>query len=142
MRLWPGVALALGLAATVACMDTTGSTVPNFKYLYVILPGNDTVKVDTESGDVTPGPITIFGDTDFGGEFWTADGFVDPRVSGTAYRLDVTPANTGLVTFERLGPFSGTLHKVAQGSTTAQFSLVRLADAVILFNTSVPIEIL
>ena len=141
MKLSFGAVLVLGVAAAAACTNPTLTGDPQIKTLYVLLPGNDTVKVDTRSGDVTPGPITLFGNADFSGEFFTEDGVPDARVTELDYRLDVTSNNTGLVTFARTTQFTGMLQRVAQGNTTIRFTLVRLSDAQIFFNLTVPIEV-
>jgi hypothetical protein len=109
--------------------------------MYVVLPGNDTVTVNTQTGEVTPGPISLVGDADFSTAFFTEDGVPDGRVTESAYQLQIDIVNTGVVTFLRDGAFTGTFKKVAPGSTEAQFRLVRFSDNLILMNVTVPIDV-
>jgi hypothetical protein len=90
---------------------------------------------------VSSGPIEIFGNVDFTAEFFAPSGQPDSRVTEARYRLDVTPANTGVVTFARGTPFSGTLNKVASGSTTIEFALYEFAAGGNLVSFTAPINV-
>ena len=140
MKLLLGAALVVAVAAMSACTDQGLTGAPEVRFLYVMLPGNDTIMVDLESGD-SPEPITLFSDADVSTAFFTSTGVPDGRVTETDYQINIVPANTSIVTFERISVFTGTFRKVAVGSTIATFTLVRISDAEILFNTIVPIDV-
>lgn len=141
MKCSVGVALLLLGLGAIACEDPVLVGDPEIKTLNIVLPGNDTVFVDTETGVVTSGPITILANTDFSAEFLMRDGVRDPRISELAHRLDVVSQNTGFVTFTQATPFSGTFNRVAPGTTTIRFTLVRLSDAGPIFTVTAPIEV-
>ena len=132
-------AAVAGLATAVACFDEVGPI--NLATMMIYLPGNDTVLVDIESGAVESGPIEMFGDVDFSTEFFATDGTPDSRITEVNYRLDVTPANTGLVTFTRVTQFSGSLNKLGTGTTEISFALFSLEAQEYLFDWSVPVSI-
>lgn len=143
-RLPMAMALAglLTFASVVACEDPLGPE-PEVAIFIVIFPGSDSVYVDLTSGVIGSGPITIFGDADFTAEFLASDGSPDGRVVEGLYRLDVDILDTTITKFSRPGgtAFSGTLLKVASGSTTITFSLVRESDAGVLFATQIPVDV-
>lgn len=133
--------LALG-SAGVGCTTASLGPEPDVVTLLLLFPGNDSVLVDIESGVVTSGPISIFSNTDFEALFLLEGGSADFRVVEADFRLDVTPANTGIVTVSRSGgPWTGTLNKVVAGNTTIAFALVRIATGAFEFNRSVDIEV-
>lgn len=136
-------AMLFAVAAGSGCMQ--GGSLgpdPEVAFLYLIFPGNDTVFVDVRSGVITSGPIsTLTTSVDFSAEFFASNGTPDGRVVEGTYRLDVTPANTGIVTFFRSTSFAGTLNKVSAGSTEILFTLVHVPDAENLFARSVPITV-
>jgi hypothetical protein len=139
MKWMLGIAVVLGLGG-LACSNPNSGPDPQLKWLAVLMPGFDTVLVDVESGDPS-GPITLFSSADFSAEFYTATRELDPRVIEQTFRLDVTPADTGIVKFSRVGQFTGSLNKIATGNTTIRFTLVRLADTQTFFNLTVPTEV-
>lgn len=55
--------------------------------------------------------------------FLRANGSVDPVVNATDFEVQITAANTSIVTFTRTGAFTGTLTGVAAGSTTLKVCL-------------------
>lgn len=137
-----GAAILLMLMfAGVACSGGRLGPDPEVATLMLHFPGNDTVFVDIASGVVTSGPIAIFNTVDFTAQFFAADGTPDGRVTDARFRLDVTPANTGIVTFTRGGSFDGTINKVTNGTTNIAFALVRIAEGTNEFNRSVAIEV-
>jgi hypothetical protein len=140
MRWLVGAALTLGLVAS-ACLDQTLTGDPQLKTFYIIMPGNDTVAIDVASGNVTSGPMEIFADASVSGEFFMENEAPDPRVTPQDHQLNMTPANTSIVTFTREGPFNGTFQRVGPGTTTVQFTLIRVSDQTTLFNLSAPIEV-
>jgi hypothetical protein len=118
----------LGILAT-ACDDPAAPPPePEVATLRLIIGGNDTVLVNTENGNVVSGPITIAANTAFTAQFLKADSTAETLVNDTEFRLDVTPANTGVVTFTRSSAFAGMLNKVTAGSTTINFALFHLAE--------------
>jgi len=139
-RLVAGVML-LGLAIGGACLGGRLGPEPEVATMLLLFPGNDTVFVDIGSGDITSGPIETFSDADFTAEFFADDGTPDSRVTEQRFRLDVTPANTGIVTFTRGSAFSGTLHKVATGSTQIAVALVNIAESRNLFLFNIPVNV-
>jgi hypothetical protein len=136
-----GLMFALGLAGTAACTSNVLSGDPDIATMYVVLPGNDTVTVNTETGEVTPGAITIVGDTDFSTAFFTEDGVPDGRVTETDYILEIAITNTSFVTFLRDGAFTGTFDKIAPGSTDGVFTLRRYSDNLNVMTVTVPIDV-
>ncbi len=133
-------ALLLLLAAGAACQEELGPE-PEIATVMLYFPGNDTVFFDVESGIVSSGPIEIFGNADFTVGFFAPNGQPDERVTEARYRLDVTPANTGVVTFARGTSFSGTLNKVASGSTTIEFAVYEFAVSGNLVTFTAPINV-
>lgn len=134
-------AMLLPLALAGGCVVGTGGTEPAVATLLLLFPGNDTVFVDIGSGVVTSGPITTFSTVDFTAEFFAENGTPDGRVTDARFRLDVTPTNTSIVTFTRVGSFSGRLNKVTTGDTQIAFALVELAAARNVFARSVAISV-
>jgi hypothetical protein len=135
--------MVASLAIGVACEDDPiVEPEPEVATLRIIFPSlNDTVFVDVETGTVTSGPITIAATTAFTTQFRKADGSTEGLVTGADFRLDVTPANTGIVTFTRSGAFAGSLNKVAAGATTITFALFHLAEAHNEFERPVSITV-
>lgn len=131
---------ALLIAGGMACEETLSGD-PEIATIMFLFPGNDTVFVDVGSGSITSGPILIFGDAEFRAEFFGPEGTPDSRVTETRFRLDVTPQNTGVVTFTRATQFSGTLHKVMTGSTEITFSLYNIENAIVDLMYTVPIDV-
>lgn len=127
--------------AGIACQAGQLGPEPEVATLVLLFPGNDTVLVDIESGVVTSGPITIFDTVDFTAQFFTSGGTPDFRVTEGTFRLDVTPADTTIVTFSRAGSFDGTINKKTTGTTTIAFALLRIAAGTNEFNRSVAIEV-
>lgn len=135
-------AMVIAVAAGSGCMQ--GGSLgpdPEVAFLYLVFPGNDTVFVDVRSGVVTSGPIALLNTVDFAAEFFAANGTPDGRVVEGTYRLDVTPTNTGIVTFSRSTSFAGTLNKVTTGDTEILFTLVHVPAAENVFARSVPITV-
>lgn len=132
--------LMLVLAFGAACDEEMG-TEPDVATVMLHFPGNDTVFFDVLSGMLTSGPIEIFDDVDFSVQFFTADGQVEGRVTDARFRLDVTPANTSIVTFLRGTSFSGSLVKVTNGSTTIDFGLYDLQAGANLVSFTAPIDV-
>lgn len=132
------VAFAIGSSCQVA---GTGGSEPEVATLILLFPGDDSVIVDIASGDVLSGPITIFGNVDFTAQFFAEDGTPDERVTDARFRLDVTPANTAIVTFTRAASFSGSFNKIANGETEVMFALVNIAAARNEFARSAPISV-
>lgn len=133
--------LLLALALSGACVEGTLDPTPNVATLVLLFPGNDSVRVDIESGDVTSGPIGVVSSATFTAEFFASDGTPDMRVTELGFRLDVTPANTGIVTFDRTTPFAGTLNKVSTGTTQITFALIDRASGAALFSCVVPAQV-
>jgi hypothetical protein len=93
---------------------------------------------------ITIGAITIFmtpegtipsGPTSFtvgGGVHIVSAAFLDANgqvVTGLGdFEFRLTPTNTSLVTFARTGPFSGTLTRVAPGTTTLRVGLFHTGE--------------
>jgi hypothetical protein len=132
----------LTFASVTACEDNLGPD-PEVQTFILIFPGNDSVYVDLTSGVIGSGPITMFDDAAFTADFLAPDGSPDGRVIEGVFRLDVDVLDTTITKFSRIsgGAFSGTLLKVATGSTTITFSLVRESDAGVLFATQIPVDV-
>jgi hypothetical protein len=133
--------MLLGCLLAGGCSEGTLGPDPQVATLMLLFPGNDTVFFDIASGAVSSGPIGIFANADFSAQFLLPGGTPDPRVTEALFRLDVTPVNTGIVTFTRDTPFSGALNKVSPGNTEIVFALVRIANAVNEFAATIPIEV-
>lgn len=136
-----------GLFIVAALVGLSGSVCPDFSSqpalatMLIYFPGNDTVIVNIEDGMVQSGPAEIFGDTDISVEFFAANGEPDGRLTELAYRVDVTPADTTLLTFTRFSGFSGTLNKKGGGSTSIMFGLFNLTTGAYLFQWPIDINI-
>jgi hypothetical protein len=130
-------------AAIAACDDSTPPPAPEPEVatLRLVIGGTDTVSVDVATGVVTSGPITIAATTTFMAEFLLANGQPEPLVTDAEFRLDVTPANPGVVTFSRTSAFAGTLNKVSAGATTINFALYHLEEMHNEFDRPVPITV-
>jgi hypothetical protein len=137
-----GVMLA-ALAFGAACEDDPViEPEPEVATLRLIFPSlNDTVFVDVGTGTVTSGPITIAANTAFNAQFIKDDGTPETLVTDADFQLNVTPANTGVVTFTRASAFAGTLNKVSAGSTSINFALFHLAEAHNEFDRPVAITV-
>lgn len=105
--------------------------------------GAQTINVNVQSGVVTGGPILLATNTTtpVTATFLRADGSLEPLITNATFRLDVTPANTNIVTFTRTGPFSGTLRGVAAGSTSVDFSLFHLEEGHSELNRPVSVTV-
>jgi hypothetical protein len=105
--------------------------------------GTQVVTVNVESGTVTGGPITLpVGARTVQAEFLRADGTPDPIVTATAFRLDVTPTSTAVVTFARTSAFSGTLTGLQSGqSTPVAFALFHLEEQHNEFSRPVTVQV-
>jgi hypothetical protein len=140
------VVLAATLAALVIGVgceeDPAPEPEPEVETLRIVFPSlNDTVFVNVTTGVVTSGPITIAANADFTAQFLKLDGSVETIVTDAEFRLDVTPANTGVVTFGRSSAFAGTLNKVAAGATTINFALFHLVEQHNEFDRPVAITV-
>jgi hypothetical protein len=133
--------MLVSLAGGGGCLGGLTGTDPEVATLFLLFPGADTVMVDISSGQVSSGPITMFSTIDFTAEFFADDGTPDTRVTETAFVLNVVPLNTGVVTFTRGSSFSGTLNKVAGGTTEITFALVKRSNNANLFSWNVPVEV-
>lgn len=140
-RLRVAGALIFTLAFGGGCVEGTLGPNPEVATLILLFPGNDTVFFDIGSGVVSSGPIGMFNNVDFNAQFFADDGTPDERVTEALFRLDVTPANTGIVTFTRATPFSGALNKVSVGNTQIVFALVRIANGTNEFAATIPIQV-
>ena len=140
-RLRVACAMLFALVFGGGCVDPSLGSDQEIATLMLLFPGSDTVFFDIASGVVSSGPIGMFTDVDFTAQFLLEGGAPDPRVTEASFRLDVTPANTGIVTFTRATPFSGALNKVSPGNTQIVFALVRLASGANEFAATVPIEV-
>jgi hypothetical protein len=127
-RPWLVGAMLAVLVNGVGCDETVvPPPEPEVATMRLIFPSlNDTVFVTIDPWTVTSGPITISANTAFTAQFLKDDGTPETLVTDAEFRLDVTPANTGFVTFTRSGAFAGTLNRVAAGSTTIEFALFHL----------------
>lgn len=132
-------ALAIGAACEDDPLAPPEPEVATLRLVFASL--NDTVFVNTANGVVTSGPITIAANTAFTAQFLKADGTPEGLVTDAEFRLDVVPANTGVVTFARSSAFAGTLTKVTAGSTTINFALFHLAEAHNEFDHNVAITV-
>ena len=136
-----------GLFIVTALVGLSGSICPQFAdqpqlaTMMIYFPGNDTVIVNIEDGMVQSGPAEIFGNTDIQVEFFAANGEPDGRLTELNYRVDVTPADTNLMTFTRFSGFSGTLNKKASGATSATFGLWNISTGAYLFQWPIDINI-
>jgi hypothetical protein len=84
--------------------------------------GNQVVTVRRSDGAVTGGPIVIGqGATNFSATF--LDGSGNPVSGLDDFELRVTPANPGLVTFNRVSALSGTLNRVQVAPASTQLSV-------------------
>jgi hypothetical protein len=89
--------------------------------------GTATITINS-TGVVTGGPITVTrpNSVAISASFKRADGTQDEIAHGADFELQVTSANTGLLTFTRTGAFAGTLAGVAgpaAASTTIAVAL-------------------
>jgi len=122
--------LVLAMGAVTACSDTVEpEEEPEVATMRLIF-GNQTVNVNAATGAVTGGPVVIpVGNTTVRAEFFLSNGQPEPLVTASLFRLDVSPANTALVTFARTGAFSGTLSGLVSGQSTAvTFELFHLEE--------------
>jgi len=140
-RLRVACAMLFALVFGGGCVEGSLGPDPEVATLLLLFPGNDTVLFDISSGVVSSGPIAMFTNVDFTAQFLLEGGTPDPRVTEALFRLDVTPANTGIVTFTRATPFSGALNRVSVGNTQIVFALVRVASGANEFAATVPIEV-
>jgi hypothetical protein len=140
VRLLTALAVAGFIAA--ACDDPPApEPEPEVATLRLIIGGTDTVLVNTATGAVVSGPITIAANTDFTAQFLKADSTPETIVTDADFRLDVTPASTAIVTFTRSSAFAGTLNKVTAGSTNISFALFHLEEQHNEFDHPVPITV-
>jgi hypothetical protein len=130
-------------ALAAACDDSTtpAPPEPEVATLRLVIGGSDTVSVDVATGVVTGAPITIAATTAFVAEFLLANGQPEPLVTDAEFRLDVVPADLGVVTFSRTSAFAGTLNKVAAGATTINFALYHLVEMHNEFDRPVAITV-
>lgn len=133
--------LLLAVALASACVEGSLDPTPDVATLLLLFSGNDTVMVDVESGSVTSGPIGVVSSAAFTAEFFASDGTPDMRVTEVGFQLNVTPANAGIVTFDRTTPFAGTLNKVSAGSTQITFALIDRESGEALFSCVVPAQV-
>lgn len=76
------------------------------------------------SGASTPVSATFL---DSGGAALTLD--------GTEFEIQLIPANTGVLTFNRTTPFSGTLNRVSAGTTVVQIGVFHKLEGHFDFGT-------
>jgi len=121
-----GLALIAVLAMT-ACSKTEEGE-PDVSTIR-ITAGTVTVNI-TKAGVVTGGPIVVTHGTSIAisGAFLKSDGTPETAIVDPTYRLDVSPAAGGLVTFTRTGAFAGTVNGITAGSTTVGVALFHVAD--------------
>ena len=135
-----------GLFIVTALIGTSGSVCPEFQslpelaYMVVYFPG-DSVIVNIEDGMVESGPAEMYDTTDISIMLFAGNGEPDSRLTELVYRLDVTPADTTMLTFSRFSGFSGTLNKKAAGSTSAVFGLWNITTGAYLFQWPIDINI-
>jgi len=121
------------LIALVAASGCKKDEEPEPEVASVVLTvGTATVTISS-TGAVTGGPITVTrpNQASISASFRKADGTQDPVAHGSQFELQVTSANTGLLTFTRTGAFAGTLTGVtgpAAGSTTIAVSLFHTVE--------------
>src|SRR5688572_4635960 len=134
--------LALALVAASACGDDPLGTDddPADSVVAVRLQiGNTTVTVN-EGGVVSGGPAQIGA-----GATAIAAAFIDSQGNAVAglgeFELRVTPANAALLTFARNGQFTGTLNRVAPGSTTLSVQLFHTGEGHADFEVTLPISV-
>ena len=86
-----------------------------------------TVVTVNEGGTVTGGPVNIgAGATSVSVAFLDSDG---DTVTGLGdFVVRATPANTGIMTFQSTGDFTGTLTRVSAGTTQVAFELFHVEE--------------
>jgi hypothetical protein len=135
-------AVALGVAASGCNSGTEPEEEPEVATMRLVV-GSQTINVNARTGVVTGGPIVLAPGATAGvtAQFLLADGAPEPLVTDASFRLDATPANTGIVAFSRTGPFAGTLSGVAAGSTTVVFGLFHLEEGHEEFEWPVAVQV-
>ena len=115
-RIGTGALIALSVAA---CEDSEEPDLDEPDITTVRLTvGSQTINI-SESCAVTGGPIQIgAGNTPLAATFLLDNGSPDPVVTSLNYELRATVANTALATIARTGAFTGTLARVAPGTTS------------------------
>ncbi len=123
------LALALATSFTAACGDdpVVEEDPADAIVKMNLLVGTQGIMVTAESGVVAGGPIVIgAGTTAFAASFVDAAG---ATVTGLdEFEVRVTPVNTAVVTYTSTGKFTGTLTRIAPGTTQLKVGLWHLAE--------------
>ncbi len=127
-RLVPLFAVIILAAAFAGCKKDEAEAEPDVNSL-TLMVGSQSVTV-SNNGTVTGGPILITrpATPTITATFKNSAGVMDPIAHGGNFQMNVTSANTGLLTFTRTSAFVGTLSTTATGSTQITISLFHIAE--------------
>ena len=137
---WRGLFIGAALVGLSGSVCPEFQSLPQLAYMVVYFPG-DSVIVNLEDGAVESGPAEIYDSTAISIMLFAANGEPDGRLTELVYRLDVTPADTNLMTFTRFSGFSGTLNKKGAGATSAVLGLWNISTGAYLFEWPIDINI-